>query len=223
MAMGEGEPGASPSLAELTRDAVIPVLRFADRETAQGAVEVVVAAGFTVIEVTLSVPGATDLIADLAVGHPGVLVGAGTVLTLPDAERCLEAGARFVVSPCYVDGLTDLCREAGAACLPGALTPTEAMSAWRAGATAVKVFPAASVGGPAHVKALRSVLPEVPLIPTGGVTLKAVPAYLAAGAAAVGVGGELIDAAALREGRREDAVAHAARFLAAGRAARSGA
>src|SRR5690606_33653068 len=150
-------------------------------------------------------------------------VGAGTVLTLPDAERCLEAGARFVVSPCYVDGLTDLCREAGAACLPGALTPTEAMSAWRAGATAVKVFPAASVGGPAHVKALRSVLPEVPLVPTGGVTPKAMPAYLAAGAAAVGVGGELIAAAALGGARGGGAVAPAARFLAAGRPPRPGA
>lgn len=212
-----------PALGELARQGVIPVLRFRSAEEALDAAGALYEAGFRVLELTMTVPGATELLPVLAERHPDALVGAGTVLSTAEAERSLAAGARFLVSPCRVAGLADLCREAGAACLTGALTPSEVLAAWDEGVTAVKVFPAASVGGPAHVKALRSVMPHVPLVPTGGVTLASVPEYLAAGAAAVGVGGELFDRSALREGRRADAVAHARAFLEAARRAQGAA
>jgi len=208
-----------PTLAALTRQRVIPVLRFDSAGAAVDAAAMLVEAGFEVLELTMSVPGAPEVMRELADQYPNATVGAGTVLSTADAERCVASGARFVVSPCRVEGLAAFCREAGVPCLMGALTPSEVLAAWLEGVAAVKVFPASSAGGPPHLKALKSVLPHVPLVPTGGVNLASVPAYLAAGAAAVGVGGELVDAAALREGRRGDAVAHARAFLEAARGA----
>lgn len=212
-------PRSGPAAAELARDRVVPVMRFEEDEVARVAADVLVEAGFSVLEVTLTIPGATDLIAELARSERGVMVGAGTVLSVADAERCFAAGARFVVSPCIVPGLAEASREAGVACLMGTLTPSEVAAAWREGVTAVKVFPASSVGGPAYVKAVKSVMPDVPIVPTGGVSLDAIPAYLRAGALAVGVGSELFDSAAIADGRREDAVARARRYLDAGRSA----
>jgi 2-dehydro-3-deoxyphosphogluconate aldolase / (4S)-4-hydroxy-2-oxoglutarate aldolase len=142
-----------------------------------------------------------------------VLLGVGTVLSVPDAERALEAGARYVVTPVGLPELVAPCHEAGAACLLSGLTPTEVLAAWQHGADAVKVFPASSMGGPGHVAALRSVLPHIPLVPTGGVNRDNLPAFLTAGAACVGVGGELINDRALERSDPDDLVKHARTYL----------
>src|SRR5207247_6636281 len=134
----------------------------------------------------------------------------GTVLDAEQARGCVDVGARFIVSS-IVNGQTiAFCRSVGIASLPGALTPTEIVRAWRAGADLVKVFPCSAVGGPAYIKALKGPLPHIPLVPTGGVTLSTAPAYFAAGASAIGVGSDLCDVSAIRDGR-PDRVTEAAR------------
>ena len=177
-------------LATLARHVVTPVVREADAERAREVVAALREGGLRVFEVTLSVPGAIDLVAELA-RDADLTVGVGTVLSGADAARAVEAGARFVVSPAALPEVAGAAHAGGAAAVLGALTPTEVVAARVAGADAVKVFPAGSVGGPSHVKALRSVLPGVPLIPTGGVDLSNLRDYLAAGVHSVGVGGAL--------------------------------
>jgi 2-dehydro-3-deoxyphosphogluconate aldolase/(4S)-4-hydroxy-2-oxoglutarate aldolase len=140
----------------------------------------------------MTIPDAPALIRELA-RDPGLLVGAGTVPNATMAETCLNAGARFIVAPWVDATLAEPCRAAGAALMLGAVTPTEVRAALAAGADVVKVFPASSVGGPAHIRALRSVLPAVAFCPTGGVEPGNLVAYLAAGAAFVGMGGALVD------------------------------
>jgi 2-dehydro-3-deoxyphosphogluconate aldolase/(4S)-4-hydroxy-2-oxoglutarate aldolase len=201
---------AGPTLAALAAHVVTPVIREPDAARARAVIAALREGGFRVFEVTLSVPDAAELVAELA-SDPDLIVGVGTVLTSDDAARAAEAGARFVVSPAALPEVAAAAREAGAAAVLGALTPTEVLAARAAGADAVKVFPAASVGGPAHVKALRSVLPDVPLIPTGGVDLGNLRAYLDAGVHSVGVGG------ALSPPDLRDAPALARRYRAAAR------
>lgn len=199
------------TLARLRAARLVPVIRAATAARAETVVACLAEAGFKVFEITLTVPGATGLIADLA-GREGILVGAGTVMTGADAERCLEAGARFIVSPCLAP-LPPVC--AGhAPCILGALTPSEVRSAVEAGADAVKIFPVSSVGGPAYLKALRAVFPDVALVPTGGIASGEVAAYLAAGAAFVGIGGKLVDEALVAAGRRDEMVRTARAALA---------
>lgn len=201
-----------PVLAALAEDVVIPVIRESDADRAHDVIGALREGGFRVFEVTMSVPGAIDVIAELA-QVPGLTVGVGTVLTEHDALRAVAAGARFVVSPALVPGVAEAARSTGAAVVLGALTPTEVLAARAAGADAVKIFPANSVGGPGHLRALRSVFPSIPLIPTGGVDLSNISSYLDAGAHSVGVGSalsgtEIDDIAAL--GRRYLAAAGAA-------------
>lgn len=203
---------AAEALATLERQGVIPVLRLDDAHDARRAVALLRRAGYTVFEITLTIPGAVELIAELA-NEPGVLVGAGTVTTLEEARACIDGGARFVVSPCLVAGLPEACRAADVACVMGALTPTEVQIARRHGADAVKIFPASSVGGPRHLRALRSVFPDVRLIPTGGVSAENVTDYLEAGAPCVGVGSDLFDPADLVGGRDAQVIAKAAGYL----------
>lgn len=203
---------AAATLAMLGRQGVIPVLRLGDAEQARSAVALLRRAGYTVFEITLTIPGAVHLITELA-NVPGVLVGAGTVTTLEEAHACIEAGATFVVSPCLVDGLPEACRAADVACIMGALTPTEVQFARRQSADAIKIFPASSVGGPRHLRALRSVFPDVQLIPTGGVTADNVIDYLEAGAPCVGVGSDLFDPTDLADGRDAQVIAKAAGYL----------
>jgi 2-dehydro-3-deoxyphosphogluconate aldolase/(4S)-4-hydroxy-2-oxoglutarate aldolase len=178
---------------------VVPVIR--TRSTAHAATAIVWlrGAGLRVFELTMTIPEAPALIAELA-ADPGLLIGAGTVSDAATAERCLEAGARFIVSPWVDATLAGPCREAGAALMLGAVTPTEVRAALAAGADVVKVFPAASVGGPGHIRALASVLPGVAFCPTGGVDPANFAAYLAAGAAFVGMGGALVDEARIAAG-----------------------
>ncbi len=202
----------SPVVDQLARHGVVPVIRFARTESARQAVDLLYEAGFRTFEITLSVPGAIDLIGELR-ARDDVLVGVGTVLRTEDATRALEAGARYVVTPVLLPELVPVCRDADAACLLSGLTPTEVLTAWRHGADAVKVFPASSMGGPGHVAALRSVLPEVTLVPTGGVHRDNLAAFLSAGAACVGVGGDLISDRALERSDPEDLVRHARSYL----------
>ena len=166
-------------------------------------------AGFPAIEITLTTPGAVEVIAHL---KDRCLVGAGTVLDLKTARRCVEAGARFLVAPCMVEELPALAREAGAASLLAGFTPGEVLAAHREGADIVKLFPASS-GGPAHLAAIQAVFPAIKLCPTGGVTAENMDDYFKAGAALVGVGNAIVPIEALRKGEADAVKAHAAKFL----------
>jgi len=194
---------------------VIPVVRTDDAELAELAVAWLCEAGFRTFEITMTIPGAADLIARLA-GREDLLVGAGTVMTADEARTALDCGARFVVSPCVVPDLPAICHAYGAACLLGALSPTEVRAAVDAGADAVKIFPVASAGGPRHLRLLAPVFPGVPLVPTGGITVSEVGDYIAAGAAFVGLGGTLVDQTALKAGEREKFVVVARHARASG-------
>ncbi len=190
-----------PLLQQFRAARVIPVVRTSDSRLAALAVEWLRGAGLTIFEITLTVPDATGLIRALA-ADPALTIGAGTVPDRAAAEACLEAGARFLVSPWVDPAVAEAARAAGAASMLGAMTPTEVRAARAAGADVVKLFPASSAGGPAHVKALRAVFPDVAFCPTGGVDAGNAPDYLAAGAAFVGIGGRLVDEALLSRGDR---------------------
>lgn len=213
----------APSLLErLTQLAVIPVLRLATRDAAEQAVACLLDAGFKTVELTLTTPDAVALIRDLRQrADQAFLVGAGTVLDLETAQRCLDAGADYLVSPCLVPGMAKLTAAAGRAALIGGFTPGEVLEAWREGAPIVKVFPAAS-GGPSHLQAIHSVFPEVPLCPTGGVSSANMLDYFKAGARMVGIGNNIIDQKALAAGDRARVIAHARSFLDLAAQARQG-
>jgi 2-dehydro-3-deoxyphosphogluconate aldolase/(4S)-4-hydroxy-2-oxoglutarate aldolase len=185
-----------PLIPRLRQARIIPVVRASSAARAATAVAWLQEAGFTVFEITMTVPEAPALIRALA-ADPALLVGAGT------AAACLDAGARFIVAPWVDAALAGPTRDAGACLMLGAFTPTEVRAAREAGADVVKIFPAASAGGPAHIKALRSVFPEVAFCPTGGVDARNAPDYLAAGAAFVGMGGRLVDEALIAAGDRK--------------------
>lgn len=194
----------------LIAERVVPVLRFDSAELTRRAVDCLVEVGFRCVEITLTTPGALALISSLSRSEK-IVVGAGTVLDAAAAEQCIEAGARFVVSPYVCKDLAKVAHDAGCAALIGAFTPTEVIAAHREGADIVKVFPASS-GGAAHLRHLRSVFPHVRLCPTGGVTLENMQEFLDAGAALVGVGNAIVPLAALRSGELDAVRAHAARY-----------
>ena len=201
--------------ARLAAQRVVPVLRLASVKETRFAVDCLVEAGFACIELTLTTPGAVELIAELrARMGPEASIGAGTVLDLASTERCIAAGADFLVSPCMVAGMAARAHAAGRVALIGGYTPGEVLAASREGADIVKVFPAAS-GGPAHLGAIHAVFPGIALCPTGGVSLANMQDYFAAGAAFVGVGNNIIDSAALRARERVRVIDHARKFLAA--------
>jgi 2-dehydro-3-deoxyphosphogluconate aldolase/(4S)-4-hydroxy-2-oxoglutarate aldolase len=180
---------------------IVPVIRAGSVKKAMAAAEAVVAGGISVLEVTMTVPGAIEAIRN-AVRNlgPDVIVGAGTVLDARTANLCFDAGAEFLVTPGLDVETVRAATGAGKLIMAGALTPTEVIAAWRAGADFVKIFPASAVGGASYIRALRGPLPHVPLVPTGGVNLNTAADFLRAGSAALGVGGELISAAALSAG-----------------------
>ncbi len=191
------------ALLERFRSArVIPVIRTRTAKSAEAAVTWLRDAGLRIFEITMTVPDATALIRDLA-SDPTLLVGAGTVPDAATADACLKSGAKFVVAPWIDPTLAALCRNADAALMLGAMTPTEVRNALAAGADAIKIFPAASLGGPGHIKALVSVFPGVAFCPTGGVEPGNFAAYLAAGAAFVGMGGALVDERRIEAGDRQ--------------------
>ncbi|HWX51308.1 MAG TPA: bifunctional 4-hydroxy-2-oxoglutarate aldolase/2-dehydro-3-deoxy-phosphogluconate aldolase [Roseomonas sp.] len=180
---------------------IVPVVRTSTAAHAATAVTWLREAGIRIFEITLTIPDAVSVIRDIA-SDPELLVGAGTVPDAASAEACISAGAKFLVSPWVEPALAPPARSAGACLMMGALTPTEVRTARAAGADVVKIFPASSVGGPAHIKALRSVFPDAVLCPTGGVDARNAGDYIAAGAAFVGIGGKLVDEAAIRAGNR---------------------
>jgi 2-dehydro-3-deoxyphosphogluconate aldolase/(4S)-4-hydroxy-2-oxoglutarate aldolase len=180
---------------------IVPVVRASSSEQALGAADAVRAGGIPIVEVTMTVPGAIEVIAALSrLMGSEVLIGAGTVLDASTAQKCLDAGAQFLVSPGFDAETVALARRLNVLIMPGSLTPTEVITAWKAGADFVKIFPCGNVGGPAYIKSLKAALPQIPMIPTGGVNLETAAAFLRAGASALGIGGELISKAALDSG-----------------------
>lgn len=209
-------------LAKLKAIGLVPVLRAGSVAQAMALAEAIAAGGVTVIEVTMTVPGALEVMRRLAEDRPDILIGAGTVLDAETARICILEGAQFVVSPALHLKTIEMCHRYSVAVLPGALTPTEIVNAWQAGADVVKVFPASAMGGPSYLKSLKAPLPKVELIPTGGVSLATAKDFLKAGAFALGVGADLADARAIAEGRPEAVTESARRYLAAVKEFRDG-
>jgi 2-dehydro-3-deoxyphosphogluconate aldolase/(4S)-4-hydroxy-2-oxoglutarate aldolase len=206
----------SEVMSRIREVGIVPVVRATSADEALAAVEAIRAGGIPILEITLTVPGAVQIIADLTrrIGDQA-LIGAGTVLDADTAQACIDAGARFVVSPSLDVPTIATCRQLGVPVFPGALTPTEVVTAWKAGANAVKIFPANAVGGASYLKSLKAPLPQIELIPTGGVSLKTVAELIAAGAFALGVGADLVDLAALRRGDAAAITAKARQYVAA--------
>ena len=201
-------------LKRIRETGLIPVVRAESADLAMQAVAALKAGGLDVLEVTMTVPGAIEVIQALAGEYAAeTLIGAGTVLDPETARACIQAGAQFIVSPALNEETIEFCREQVVAIIPGALTPTEVVRAWKAGADAVKVFPAGAVGGATYLKALKAPLPQIELIPTGGVSLKTAADFIKAGAMALGVGADLVDPQALREGNSALITARAHQFL----------
>jgi 2-dehydro-3-deoxyphosphogluconate aldolase/(4S)-4-hydroxy-2-oxoglutarate aldolase len=189
---------------------IVPCARGKNPDHVRFAAETLYAAGIPVIEVPLTVPRATEAIGELAKRYPDLIVGAGTVLDEASAERSIDAGARFITSPGLVLGVVAAAKRADVCVFPGSLTPSEIIAAWNAGADFVKIFPAATAGGPNYIRALEVPLPQIPLIVTGGVNQLTAFDYILAGARAIGVGGELLPHEAL-EHRQADRIHELAR------------
>ena len=201
-------------LRQIKEVGVVPVVRARSADEAARVVEAIKAGGVSVLEITMTVPRAVELIAELSVRYgEEAAVGAGTVLDPETARACIMAGARFVVSPSLNLQTIELCRRYGVAVMPGALTPTEVVAAWQAGADMVKVFPCNALGGASYLKALKAPLPQVELIPTGGVSLQTAADFIRAGASALGVGSDLVDLKALAEGQAEVITERARQFV----------
>jgi 2-dehydro-3-deoxyphosphogluconate aldolase / (4S)-4-hydroxy-2-oxoglutarate aldolase len=188
----------------IERVGLIPVLRAKNARQAHAVVDAMIAGGVTVVEVTMTVPGAVDLLKELKAEYGAqLLLGSGTVTTAKEADETIEAGAEFVVSPSLHLDVIAATRAAGKLSIPGALTPTEVITAHRAGADYVKIFPCSAMGGAPYLKSLLAPFPFLKLIPTGGVTLASAESFLKAGARALGVGSDLVNLAAIDEGRPE--------------------
>jgi|SRR5437867_3237624 len=206
----------------ITEIGIVPVVRASSPRDARIAADAVCEGGIPIVEITMTVPGAIDVIRELTKNAASeVLVGAGTVLNAEAARRCLDAGAQFLVSPGLNLQTVELAVREGKLMMAGALTPTEIITAWEAGSDFVKVFPCGQVGGAKYIKALKGPLPQVRLVPTGGVTLDTAAELIQAGAAALGVGGELVQAEALKSNKPEIIVENARRFLAIVKQARA--
>src|SRR5277367_2982413 len=183
---------------------IVPVVRASSSAEARAAAEAVCKGGIPVVEITMTVPGAVEVIRELAKHASGeLLVGAGTVLNPEQAQRCLDAGAQFLVSPGFNAKTVALAAAEKILIMAGALTPTEVIAAWDSGADFVKIFPCGTVGGAKYIKALKGPLPEIPMVPTGGVNLQTAAEFLEAGAAALGIGGELVHPGHLKSGNTE--------------------
>jgi 2-dehydro-3-deoxyphosphogluconate aldolase/(4S)-4-hydroxy-2-oxoglutarate aldolase len=198
----------------LERAALIPVLRARNAGQAHAVVQAMLAGGIRVVEVTMTVPGAVELLRELKSEYGNeLLLGSGTVTTGRQAEDTIEAGAEFVVSPSFHAEVVAATKASGKLSIPGALTPTEVITAWNAGADYVKIFPCSAVGGASYLKSLLAPFPHLKLIPTGGVTHHTAAGFLEAGARALGVGSDLVNLAAIDEGRPEVITAAARVYL----------
>ena len=207
--------------AAVERAGVVAVIRIKEPRRLRAVVEALASGGLTALEVTMTVPGAVDLIAELApTMPPGFLLGAGTVTDADTVRRVVDAGACFVVSPVFRRSVIEACHARDVAVMPGCFSPTEILEAWEAGADIVKVFPATALG-PGYIKDVRGPLPQVKLMPTGGVTLDNAGDWIRAGAVAVGVGTALTDAKAIAAGDYATLRANAERIVANVRAAQN--
>jgi 2-dehydro-3-deoxyphosphogluconate aldolase/(4S)-4-hydroxy-2-oxoglutarate aldolase len=208
-------------VARLREVGIIPIVRVSSADAAARVTDALVEAGLGIIEITMTVPDALTVVAAV-VRRFGerIIVGAGTVTSTAAADEAMAAGAEFLVTPCLVPEVIAAARRRNIAALPGALSPTEIFTAVREGADMVKVFPVHNVGGPAYLRALQGPFPNLALVPTGGVNLQTVGEYITAGAAAVGVGGELVSREAVQRGNYQAIATVAGEFLDAIRRAR---
>lgn len=210
------------ALARINEVGLIPIVRTPSSETAFRAAEAILSGGIGIAEITMTVPDAFKVMEQVAKSFGDkVLLGAGTVLDAKTCEAALAAGAEFIVTPSLELDVIAAARRHNKACIIGALTPTEVLAAWRAGASMVKIFPCGPVGGPNYIKALKGPFPYIDYVPTGGVTLESTPDFIRAGAAAVAVGGELVDVKALQAGKVDVIIANARKFVEAVRAGRA--
>jgi 2-dehydro-3-deoxyphosphogluconate aldolase/(4S)-4-hydroxy-2-oxoglutarate aldolase len=204
----------SSVIQKIVETGVIPVIRAASADEARRAIDAIRAGGIGIFEITMTVPGAVSLIEDLVSRYASdALIGAGTVLDAGAARDCINAGAEFVISPALNLETIAYCRENEIAVMPGALTPTEIVTAWSAGADFVKVFPAGAMGGANYIKSLKAPLPQIEIIPTGGVSLKTAADFIRAGASALGVGADLVDLEALGQGNAGSITERAKQYL----------
>jgi len=179
-------------IEKIRETGVIPIIRTDSAEKAQFVIEALIKGGIDVLEVTMTIPGAVRLIERLTGEYKNTaLIGAGTILNKDAARKCVEAGAKFIVSPILDAETVAFCNQNKIAVMPGALTPTEIYSAWQAGADMVKIFPVSAIGGVSYLKAVKAVFPQFEFVPTGGINLENAVDYIQAGAFAVGMGGEL--------------------------------
>ncbi len=210
------------TLALIREIGLVPIVRAPSPEDALRAAEAIIEGEIGIAEITMTVPNALHVM-ERVVEKFGdkVLLGAGTILDPETCRAALLAGAEFIVTPSLNPQVIEMARRYSKPCFPGALTPTEVVAAWQAGADMVKIFPCGPVGGPAYIKALKGPFPQIDFVPTGGVNLETTPEFIKAGAAAVAVGGELVNVKVLREGKLDVVVANARKFIDAVRSARA--
>ncbi len=202
-------------LAKILEEGVVPVVRLSSAAEAMEVSKAIREGGISVIEITMSVPGALDVMKEVTQKFgKEVLLGAGTILDAETARAALLSGAKFVVTPTLNLEVIKMCKRYSAVVIPGALTPTEILTAWEAGADLVKVFPIAQVGGPSYLRAVLAPLPHIPLVPTGGINAQNAGEFIKAGAAAIAAGGELVDKKAVAEKKYSVIVENARKFLA---------
>jgi 2-dehydro-3-deoxyphosphogluconate aldolase/(4S)-4-hydroxy-2-oxoglutarate aldolase len=193
---------------------LVPVVRAQSADEAMKVVDAICEGGVPILEITMTVPGALAVMEQVSRRFGSdVVLGAGTVLDPETARACILAGAQFVVSPALNPGTIEMCRRYSIAVVPGALTPTEVIAAWTAGADVVKVFPCGALGGASYIKSLKAPLPQIELIPTGGVSVKTAADFIRAGSLALGVGADLVDTKAVREGNAKLVTEKAREYL----------
>ena len=202
------------TLDSLQKIGLIPVLRANSVEMAIALALAIADSGVTVLEITMTIPSALQVIQILSKDRPDILIGAGTVLDPETARTCILEGAKFIVSPALNIKTIEISQKHAVAVFPGALTPTEILTAWQAGADAIKVFPAGALGGPTYLASLKGPFPEIKVLPTGGVSLSNAAHFLRAGAFALGVGSDLVDANAITAGKPEIITENARKYLA---------
>lgn len=199
---------------------IIPAVRVDSAEHARYAAEALHRSGIPIAEITMTVPGAIQVISNVAQSIPEMIVGAGTVLDVETAQRCLDAGAHFLTSTGFVPEVVEFAAKKGVLVIAGALTPTEVINAWKAGSDFVKIFPCGQLGGENYIRALKRPFPHVPMVAAGGVNQQTASNYILAGASAFGVGGELIPKEALQRKQEHRIRELARRFLASVKEAR---
>jgi 2-dehydro-3-deoxyphosphogluconate aldolase / (4S)-4-hydroxy-2-oxoglutarate aldolase len=199
--------------ARIREIGIIPAIRVSSADDAHFAAHAVAKGGIPIVEITLTVPGAIKLITHLVHHHPQLMVGAGTVLDVDTARQCIDAGAHFLTSPAYDRATTEFAAKESIAVLPGALTPTEILTAWRGSCDLVKVFPCAHVGGDTYIKAIKAALPQIPLVAAGGVNQQNAAAFILAGAEALGIGTQLIPTESIERRQAKRIQELAQRFL----------